>query len=111
MTIAFLHILRFPILVASQFVKLPFLILHFLWKKKYSQVFRAIHRCTDSMWKNWMKKNQNGFGHAFLHRVGRLPKLWLVMNWNPTENCFLTTYHSSFMVRWWGAGALGLSQV
>jgi len=23
------------------------------------------------------------------------------MNWNPTENCFMTTYHSSFMVRWW----------
>jgi len=23
------------------------------------------------------------------------------MNWNPTENCFLTTYHSSFMVCWW----------
>jgi hypothetical protein len=21
-------------------------------------------------------------------------------NWNPTENCFLTTYHSSFMLRW-----------
>ncbi len=21
--------------------------------------------------------------------------------WNPTENCFLTTYHSSFMVWWW----------
>ncbi len=20
---------------------------------------------------------------------------------NPTENCFLTTYHSSFMVHWW----------
>ncbi len=23
------------------------------------------------------------------------------MNWNPTENCFLTTYHSSFMVHCW----------
>ncbi len=22
-------------------------------------------------------------------------------NWNPTENCFLTTYHPSFMVHWW----------
>jgi hypothetical protein len=21
--------------------------------------------------------------------------------WNPTENCFLTTYHPSFMVHWW----------
>jgi hypothetical protein len=21
--------------------------------------------------------------------------------WNPTENCFLTTYHPSFMVCWW----------
>jgi len=24
------------------------------------------------------------------------------MNWNPTQNCFMTTYHSSCMVRWWG---------
>ncbi len=23
-------------------------------------------------------------------------------NWNPTENCWLTTFHSSFMVHWWG---------
>ncbi len=22
-------------------------------------------------------------------------------NWNPTENCFLTIYHPSFMVHWW----------
>ncbi len=25
---------------------------------------------------------------------------WL-QNWNRTENCFLTTYHSSFLVSWW----------
>jgi hypothetical protein len=36
------------------------------------------------MWKNWMKKNQNGFGHAFLHRVGRLPKL-MVSNETGTQ--------------------------
>jgi hypothetical protein len=61
MTITFLHILRFAILVASQFVKLPFLILHFLWEKniaKSSEHLTGAH----GMCKNWMKKNPNGFG-------------------------------------------------
>ncbi len=25
-----------------------------------------------------------------------------LVKWNPAENCFLTTYHPSFMVHWWG---------
>jgi hypothetical protein len=29
-------------------------------------------------------------------------KLLPVRLGNPTENCFLTTYHPSFMVHWWG---------
>jgi len=30
--------------------------------------------------------------------VGEKKATELTMNWNPTENCFLTTYHSSFTV-------------
>ncbi len=31
-------------------------------------------------------------------------------NWDPTENCFLTTYHSSFMVHWWAPVHCGTIQ-
>jgi len=41
-----------------------------------------------------------------LTTIVKLTTIVSLGNWNPTENCLLTTYHSSLVVAcWWCAGA------
>ncbi len=40
--------------------------------------------------------------------VGNRSHIQVDRKWNPTENCFMITYHSSFMVHWWVLVHFGL---
>jgi hypothetical protein len=59
---------------------------------------------------NNIKKGEDGVFKGYLFFFSRKVSGGLS---EPTENCFLTTYHSSFMVHWWvlvhyGHGPQGL---